>query len=164
MFRSIARRAGRCTRRHPLLISILSAVSALPSYAQGWIEMERPVDPALPPDIVRVGSEVRVTVDGRVARVEVEERFRNNGSRVSDPPGSTSRPILRRRAGSVRPVQWTRFRHHSGDRRAERETRVDPGISFLFGQRAGQRLHPPALGRATNWRSHAPNQAGGGIE
>ncbi|HMH56955.1 MAG TPA: hypothetical protein VK535_11905, partial [Gemmatimonadales bacterium] len=43
-------------------LSVLSAFSAFPLHAQGWIEIERPVDPALPPDVVRVGSEVRVTV------------------------------------------------------------------------------------------------------
>jgi Ca-activated chloride channel family protein len=66
------------------VLSAFSALSALPLHAQGWIEIERPVDPALPPDVVRVGSEVRVTVDGRAARVEVEERFRNAGSRVAE--------------------------------------------------------------------------------
>jgi Ca-activated chloride channel homolog len=93
MFRSIPRRARLRTRYLSSLaglasgvsaLSIVFVLSALPAQAQGWIEIERPVGPALPPDVVRVGSEVRVTVDGRVARVEVEERFRNAGSRVAE--------------------------------------------------------------------------------
>jgi Ca-activated chloride channel homolog len=66
------------------VLSAFSAFSVLPLHAQGWIELERPVEPTLPSNVVRVGSEVRVTVDGRVARVEVEERFRNTGSRVAE--------------------------------------------------------------------------------
>jgi len=96
MFSSPTYRAKFSTHRLALLkasysvfsilsvFSVLSAFSAFPLHAQGWIEIERPVDPALPPDVVRVGSEVRVTVEGRVARVEVEERFRNTGSRVAE--------------------------------------------------------------------------------
>ncbi len=57
------------------VFSVLSVLSLLPLHAQGWIESE---------GVVRVGSEVRVTVDGRVARVEVEERFRNTGTRVAE--------------------------------------------------------------------------------
>jgi Ca-activated chloride channel homolog len=96
MFRSIARRARLRTRyllslaglssRLSILsaVFVLSAFSPLSAHAQGWIEIERPVDPTLPSDVVRVSSEVRVTVDGRAARVEVEERFRNAGSRVAE--------------------------------------------------------------------------------
>jgi Ca-activated chloride channel homolog len=90
MFRSIARRARLRTPASFLLKVFVLALPALlvfpvlPAFAQGWIEIERPVGPALPPDVIRVGSEVRVTVDGRVARVEVEERFRNAGSRVAE--------------------------------------------------------------------------------
>jgi Ca-activated chloride channel family protein len=96
MFRSIARRARVCSRYllslagppHGLsaLVAVfaLSTFSALPVHAQGWIEIERPVDPVLPPDVVRVVSEVRVTVEGRAAQIEVEERFRNAGSRVAE--------------------------------------------------------------------------------
>ncbi|HEV2084451.1 MAG TPA: VIT domain-containing protein [Gemmatimonadales bacterium] len=90
MFRSSTYRAKFSTHRLCSVLSafsvlsVLSVFSVLPLHAQGWIELERPVDPALPPDVVRVGSEVRVTVDGRVARVEVEERFRNTGSRVAE--------------------------------------------------------------------------------
>jgi Ca-activated chloride channel homolog len=66
-------------------LSVLSALSALPVHAQGWLEIERPIDTRLPiSEVVRTGSDVRITVDGRVARIEIEERFRNAGSRVAE--------------------------------------------------------------------------------
>jgi len=34
--------------------------------------------------VLRVASDVRVRIDGRIARVEVEERFRNTGGRVAE--------------------------------------------------------------------------------
>ena len=47
--------------------------------AQGWIDPERPV-PQLPNGpIERLRSAVQVSISGRVARVTVEEWFRNNG-------------------------------------------------------------------------------------
>lgn len=59
--------------------------TAAPAAAQGWIEIERPRIPApLNPNIIRVSSEVRTTIDGRVARVEVEERFRNSGGGIAE--------------------------------------------------------------------------------
>ncbi|MES2124802.1 MAG: VIT domain-containing protein [Gemmatimonadota bacterium] len=61
--------------------------ATLPStlLAQGWIEPDRPIGPVRgSPAIVRVGSTVRVTVDGRIARFEVEERFRNNGGGIAE--------------------------------------------------------------------------------
>ena len=61
-------RAKFSTHRLYSVLFVFSVFSVLPLHAQGWIELERPIDPALPPDVVRVGSEVRVTVDGRVAR------------------------------------------------------------------------------------------------
>jgi Ca-activated chloride channel family protein len=66
------------------VLSVLFVLFTLPAYAQGWIEMERPIDPALPREIERVGSEVRISVNDRVARVEVEERFRNMGGRLAE--------------------------------------------------------------------------------
>ena len=78
MFSSPTYRAKFSTHRLYSVFSVLSVLSALPAlplHAQGWIESE---------GVVRVGSEVRVTVDGRAARVEVEERFRNAGSRVAE--------------------------------------------------------------------------------
>jgi Ca-activated chloride channel family protein len=96
MSHSSARRATPGTR--PLLapsaavsvlfvftvFSVLSVLSPPPARAQGWLEIERSADPGLPAEVSRVASEVRVAVDGRVARVEVEERFRNNGGRLAE--------------------------------------------------------------------------------
>src|SRR5438045_8396636 len=62
-----------------LLGSFASVVSA-----QGWIEPVRPVpqNPAGP--IERLRSAVQVSVSGRVARVTVEEWFRNNGATLNE--------------------------------------------------------------------------------
>ncbi len=75
MFRSALRPAA-----------ILAAVATTaPLQAQGWIEMERPPNRIAPiGGITRVGSRVSVSVEGRVARVEVEERFRNNGAALAE--------------------------------------------------------------------------------
>lgn len=72
--------------RHPHWTAVaLAAVLATPAGAQGWIEIERP-RPALPVGgpVVRVRSDVRATIEGRVARVEVEEYFRNAGGSVAE--------------------------------------------------------------------------------
>lgn len=71
--------------RRLLLPLVALALGAAPAAAQGWIEIERPRIP-LPnnPNIVRVSSDVRTTIDGRVARVEVEERFRNAGGGLAE--------------------------------------------------------------------------------
>jgi Ca-activated chloride channel family protein len=84
MLRSIARRARSRTLRLLLWTALLPVLPVHPAFAQGWIDIERPADPTASPEVVRVGSDVRVTIDGRVARVEVQERFRNTGSRVAE--------------------------------------------------------------------------------
>lgn len=70
----------------PVLIAstVFCTASASPAHAQGWIE-ERPTRPNLPPsDVVRTASHTRILIDGRIARVEVEELFRNNGGGVAE--------------------------------------------------------------------------------
>lgn len=68
-----------------LLALVLLAVPLGTLAAQGWIDMERPpVVVRSAPTLVRVGSSVRVTVDGRAARFEVTERFRNTGSTLAE--------------------------------------------------------------------------------
>jgi Ca-activated chloride channel homolog len=72
--------------RHPHWTAVaLAAVLAAPAGAQGWIEIERP-RPTLPigGPVVRVRSDVRATIEGRVARVEVEEYFQNAGGSVAE--------------------------------------------------------------------------------
>lgn len=68
-----------------MLAALLAAGVAAPAAAQGWIDVERPAVPVRGPiDVMRVSSQVRVTVDGRVAQVEVQEEFRNNGRSVAE--------------------------------------------------------------------------------
>ncbi len=61
----------------------LGLASITPLRAQGWIEIERPPDRGRTP-VTRVASHVSVTIDGRIARVEVEEQFRNDGGGLAE--------------------------------------------------------------------------------
>lgn len=71
--------------RHIALATGLLLAAAAPAAAQGWIEIERPIGPPNPNvGLIRVGSQVRTTIDGRVARVEVEEQFRNTGNALAE--------------------------------------------------------------------------------
>ncbi len=69
--------------RAPLALLLL-AVPVAPLAAQGWIDVERPAIARGPAALVRVESSVRVVVDGRVARFEVQERFRNTGPVIAE--------------------------------------------------------------------------------
>ena len=55
-------------------------------WAQGWIEPSPPRDVGRPTpwNVARVATTIRATVDGRVARIEVEEQFRNNGGGMAE--------------------------------------------------------------------------------
>ena len=66
-----------------LPLALLLALPA-PLAAQGWIDIERPNRPRGPASVVRVSSSVRAVVEGRVARFEVHERFRNDGGVVAE--------------------------------------------------------------------------------
>ena len=68
----------------PLWVLLLAAGAAGSLPAQGWIEIERPLRPGGNPAVSRVSSTVRAVVDGRVARFEVHERFRNNGGGLAE--------------------------------------------------------------------------------
>ena len=71
--------------RHLLLSAFALALASTPATAQGWIDIERPrVAIRTPAAVVRVGSEVRTVIEGRVARVEVEERFQNQGGAIAE--------------------------------------------------------------------------------
>jgi hypothetical protein len=66
------------------LFAVLGVVLAglpTPALGQGWIE---PLRPGPGWGVERVASEVRVVVDGRVARVEVTEWFRNGGGGIAE--------------------------------------------------------------------------------
>ena len=67
-----------------LRIMAVATLVAAPLHAQGWIEIDHPPRPGFGGGVVRVGSDVSVTVTGRVARVEVEERFRNTGGGLAE--------------------------------------------------------------------------------
>ena len=70
----------------PLLaLLFLAAPLGTPLNAQGWIDLERPpANIRLPSPLVRVESSVRAIVDGRIARFEVQERFRNTGPGIAE--------------------------------------------------------------------------------
>src|SRR3990172_1031211 len=70
----------------PLLaLLFLAAPLGTPLNAQGWIDLERPpANIRLPSRLVRVESSVRAIVDGRIARFEVQERFRNIGTTIAE--------------------------------------------------------------------------------
>lgn len=71
--------------RTSVVAATLAAGIALPLSAQGWIDIERRPNVMLPPTtVLRISSQVRVQVDGRVARVEVEEQFRNTGGGIAE--------------------------------------------------------------------------------
>ena len=72
--------------RHVICTAALTAALAAPLAAQGWIDVDRStVRPGpLSGGVVRVSSTVRTVIEGRVARVEVEEQFRNGGGALAE--------------------------------------------------------------------------------
>lgn len=66
------------------VFSVHSILFPAALHAQGWIEIARPEESRGAAEVVRVASQVHIQVDGRIARVEVEERFKNTGGRVSE--------------------------------------------------------------------------------
>lgn len=67
-----------------LLATGLLIGTAVPAAAQGWIEIERPRPGFVPGSVVRLSSNVRTRLDGRVATIEVEEHFRNTGGAIAE--------------------------------------------------------------------------------
>ena len=68
---------------------VLGAVALLGTlstslFAQGWIDPVRPVPQDLAGRVERLRSAVQVSISGRVARVTVEEWFRNNGPALEE--------------------------------------------------------------------------------
>jgi len=66
------------------LALLLLAAPLSPLAGQGWIDLERPGQIRMPSPLVRVSSSIRAVVDGRVARFEVQERFRNTGGAIAE--------------------------------------------------------------------------------
>jgi Ca-activated chloride channel homolog len=67
----------RCWWLVPMVLSVFTA----PLHAQGWIDPVRPVRDF---GVHKLRSAVTVRVEGRVARVEVEEWFRNDGGALGE--------------------------------------------------------------------------------
>jgi Ca-activated chloride channel family protein len=66
-------------------LTIFTIPTASPALCQGWIEIERPRERVTPPGpVTRTASAVQVRLSDRIARVEVEERFRNDGAVVAE--------------------------------------------------------------------------------
>jgi Ca-activated chloride channel homolog len=66
-------------------VAVALCCTVVPLRAQGWIEPAPPVS-GRPVDwnVRRVATTIRATVDGRVARIEVEEQFRNTGRSIAE--------------------------------------------------------------------------------
>src|SRR6266852_5055923 len=64
--------------------ALLAVTVSLPLSAQGWIDPIRPLPPNSNGRIERLRSAVQVSITGRVARVSVEEWFRNNGPMLEE--------------------------------------------------------------------------------
>src|SRR5919201_1480276 len=62
----------------------LAGILASPVFAQGWIDPVRPIPQDPNGRVERLRSAVQVSISGRVARVTVEEWFRNNGPALEE--------------------------------------------------------------------------------
>ena len=66
---------------------LLAALPVAPLVSQGWIDTDdRPIVGPVraSPAVVRIASDVRIRVSGRIARFEVTERFRNTGGGMAE--------------------------------------------------------------------------------
>ena len=68
--------------RAGVVATLLAAVSPAAAAGQGWVEPVPQVAGSF--EVDRVRSEVRVSLEGRVAQVEVTEWFRNRGGRMAE--------------------------------------------------------------------------------
>ncbi len=73
--------------RTVVLATLVTLAASGAVRAQGWVDVERPVrigPPIAPPAVVRISSDVHTRIDGRIARVEVQEVFRNVGGGLAE--------------------------------------------------------------------------------
>ncbi len=127
------------SRVPPVLLSAFLCYLSLPQtlLAQGWIEIERRPGPVQQlGSVTRVGSKVRITVEGRVARVEVEERFRNTSGVVAE--GSYLYPL----AGEA---VFTGFSLWQGDRELRGETMNAEQARGIYEEIVRRRKDPALL-------------------
>src|SRR2546430_10141056 len=75
--------------------ALLAATLSLPLVAQGWIDPIRPLPPNANGRIERLRSAVQVSITGRVARVSVEEWFRNRSEEHTSELQSQSNLVCR---------------------------------------------------------------------
>ena len=68
------------------LVLAATLVAPITARAQGWIEPTPPPPGRVAPmwNVTRIATNIRATVEGRVARIEVEEQFRNNGGGMAE--------------------------------------------------------------------------------
>lgn len=119
---------------HAIVLLLLSPAALS---AQGWIDVERrPELTRLPGPVVRVGSEVRISVEGRVARVEVEEHFRNTGGSVAE--GSYLYPLPGEAA-------FTNFSLWQGDQELRGETMNAEQARRIYEEIVRRRKDPALL-------------------
>ncbi|HEV8381294.1 MAG TPA: VIT domain-containing protein, partial [Gemmatimonadales bacterium] len=64
-------------------VAALLGTFSSPLCSQGWIDPVRPI-PQFNPRVERLRSAVQVSISGRVARITVEEWFRNNGPALDE--------------------------------------------------------------------------------
>ena len=77
---------GHISLLRALTLAVAALAVPLAVRAQGWIEPDprAPMVRPVPWNVVRVATSIRATVEGRVARIEVEEQFRNNGGGIAE--------------------------------------------------------------------------------
>ncbi len=69
------------------LVLATALVTPIVARAQGWIEPAPTPPGRVAPmawNVTRIATSIRATVEGRVARIEVEEQFRNNGGGMAE--------------------------------------------------------------------------------
>jgi len=74
-----------------LILALTVVLVPLTARAQGWIELSPRIPDAgpsvprpAPTQVRRVATNIRATIEGRVARIEVEEQFRNEGQGIAE--------------------------------------------------------------------------------
>lgn len=77
---------GHISLLRALTLAVAALAVPLAVRAQGWIEPDprAPMVRPVPWNVVRVATSIRATVEGHVARIEVEEQFRNNGGGIAE--------------------------------------------------------------------------------